>query len=182
MIAAMRVRPSCLLLLSASLFALPACGGDDKRPPHVAHEDAAAQVRRVAARWTDTVEDAGFLENDPNGVLHFRILTTRTLALGETGAATLRVERDETYATKLGDFHCTSKGDVPGRAAYAWNEGEAEVRVALDAATLPRTCEQPGFPVPTKSLPAATMLFVLRSDRLVGKTNARDRSGLLPAQ
>ncbi len=172
--------PSILLLLSFAALALAACGGDDKPPPKVAHETADAQIKRVGVRWSDSVEDRGFLENDPNGVLQFKVTTTRTFVLGEGAKVSLHVDRDETFETKLGHFHCTARGDLTGAAAYSWAAGEAEIRIDLPEATLPRHCEQPAFPVTAKSLPASTTLLVLRSDRLIGKTSARDRTVLLP--
>lgn len=137
-------------------------------------------MKRVGVRWTDTVEDKGFLDNDPNGVLEFRVTTTRTFTLVDGGLVKLRVERDELFKTRLGDFRCAAKGDLAGTASYAWSAGEAEVRLDLPNASLPRRCEQPGFPITAKSLPPSTMLLVLRSDRLIGKTSARDRTVLLP--
>jgi hypothetical protein len=94
----------------------------------------------------------------------------------------MHVERDETFATKLGSFHCKTKGDLDGTAAYGWNAGEAELRVDLPPANLRRACQEPGFPVSVKALPAAVMLLVLRSDRLIGKTSALDHTVLLPQQ
>lgn len=174
----MRAPAVCLFALSA--LALPACGGDDKPPPKVAHESAGAQIKRVGVRWQDTVEDKGFLENDPNGVVEFHVLTTRTLTLGDGSSARIHIERDERFQTKLGPFHCRAKGDVAATATYAWDGGDAEIRLDLSEASLPRSCDQPGFPVTAKSLPGAAMLLVLKSDRLLGKTNARDRTVLLP--
>lgn len=173
-------------LVSLAMLAAPllvaACGGDDARPPTVAHETAGAQVKRVAVRWGDTVEEEGFLENDPNGVLSFRVVTARELSLGEGAAATMRIERDETFDTRLGTFRCKARGELTGSAAYAWQAGEAEVRVTWPSAELPRTCETPGFPVTAKSLGAQVMVLVLRSDRLIGKASLRDRTVLLPLQ
>lgn len=180
-----RLRPLATLAALASLAAplvLAACGGDEGPPPKVAHESAGTQVKRVAERWGDTVEEEGFLENDPNGVLQLHVVTTRKLTLGDGAAASLRVDRDETFHTKLGTFRCKAGGTLSGSAAYAWRAGEAEVRVRLPPAELPRTCETAGFPVTTRSLGAAEMLFVLRSDRLVGKSSAGDRTVLLPLQ
>lgn len=168
--------------IACALVALAGCGGDDKPPPQVAHESAAAQLKRVATRWGDTVEDRGFLENDPNGVTEFLVTTTRTLTLGDGLAATLHVERDERFVTKLGNFRCVAKGDVPARAAYTWNGGEAQVRIALAEASLPRRCDPPSFPVTAKVLPSQTMVLLLRSDRLLGRSSARDRTVLLPLQ
>ena len=138
------------------------------------------QVRRVATTWSETVEEDGFLQNDPNGVSRFRVITKRTLTLGEGAAATLRVERDETFETRVGAFRCKVKGDVPAVAAYAWQAGDPEVRLTLPGASLPRTCDPPAFPVATKELGASTMVLLLRSDRLIGKTSARDRTVMLP--
>lgn len=170
-----------LSVLAAPLL-VAACGGDDARPPTVARESAGAQVKRVAVRWGDTVEEEGFLENDPNGVLHFRVVTARKLSLGEGAAASMRIERDETFDTRLGTFRCKARGELTGSAAYAWQAGEAEIRVTLPSAELPRTCETPGFPVSAKSVGAQAMVLVLRSDRLIGKTSPRDRTVLLPLQ
>lgn len=175
-----RLRPLATLAALAAPLVLAACGGDEGPPPKVAHEGAGTQVKRVAVRWGDTVEEEGFLENDPNGVLRFHVVTTRALTLGDGAAASLRIDRDETFQTKLGTFRCKAAGTLSGSAAYAWQSGEAEVRVRLPAAELPRACETGGFPVTTRSLGAAEMLFVLRSDRLVGKSSARDRTVLLP--
>ena len=175
-------------LLDSRLFAiafalgLSACGNEDKKPPVVAHESAAAQVKRVATRWSDTIEETGFLQNDPNGVLEFRVVTTRTLALGDGGAASMRVERDESFQTKVGRFHCKAKGEIAGSATYAWDAGEAAVRVELPAGSLPRACEQGGFPVAAKVLSASSLRLVLQSDRLVSRGAARDRTVLLPVQ
>lgn len=168
------------LLALATVLGVAACGGEDKPPPKVARENPGAQMKRVATRWADTLEDTGFLERDPNGVLEFRVTTTRTLTLGDGADAKLRVERDETFKTRLGNFHCKAKGDLAGSATYTWDRGDPVVRVELPAAELPRACEQGGFPVATKALPASTMLLVLRSDRLVGRASTRDRTILLP--
>jgi hypothetical protein len=181
----MRFRPSLHLaglLLFAALPALSGCGDEPGPPPKVARESAGAQVQRVAKQWGDTVEEEGFLENDPNGVLEFQVVTTRKLTLGEGTAAAMHIERDETFHTKLGLFRCKVKGDLNGTARYAWQGGDAEVRVDLPAASLPRSCETPGFPVTAKSLGDTTMVMVLKSDRLIGKTSARDRTVLLPLQ
>ena len=175
----MRALGSLSIVLIASGLVV-ACGGDPAPPPKVAREGAGAQVRRVATKWSETVEEDGFLENDPNGVSRFRVRTTRTLALGEGSAATLRVERDETFETRTGTFRCKVKGEVPAAASYAWHAGEAEVRLALSGASLPRACDPPAFPVATKELGASEMVLVLRSDRLIGKTSPRDRTVMLP--
>ncbi len=137
------------------------------------------RARRCGA-WSETVEEDGFLENDPNGVSRFRVITKRTLALGEGAAATLRVERDERFETRAGPFRCKVKGDVPASAAYAWQAGEPEVRLSLSGASLPRACDPPAFPVATKEIGASTMVLLLRSDRLIGKTSPRDRTVMLP--
>src|SRR5689334_2891170 len=143
-------------LLALAVLAAPvlgaACGGDDRPPPKVAHESAGAQVKRVAVRWGDTVVEDGFLENDPNGVLQLHVVTTRTLSLGNGGAVSMRVERDETFQTKSGTSRCKAKGEVAGSATYEWRSGEAEVRLSLSPGELPRTCETPGFPVLVKAL------------------------------
>jgi hypothetical protein len=181
----MRARrgPGLLSLTAIAAALLPAaCGGDGEPPPRVARESAGAQVKRVSVRWSDTVEEEGFLEKDPHGVLQFRVVTTRKLSLGDGTSVSLRIERDETFHTKLGTFRCKAGGELTGSAVYTWQSGEAEVRVSLPSAELPRTCETAGFPVMAKSLGAATMVFLLRSDRLVGKTSARDRTVLLPLQ
>jgi hypothetical protein len=175
------LRPSSLAVIAAPIL-LAACGGDDGPPPKVARESAGAQVKRVAVRWGDTVEEDGFLENDPNGVLRFHVVTARKLSLGQDAAVSLRIERDETFETKLGTFRCKAKGDLTGSATYAWQSGEAEVRITLPSAELPRSCETPGFPVTTRSVGASALVFLLRSDRLVGKTSPRDRAVLLPLQ
>ncbi len=176
----MRARSLLPFVLLATVLGGAACGGEDKPPPKVARESPGAQMKRVATRWADTVEDTGFLERDPNGVLEFHVTTTRTLTLGEGDAAKLHVERDETFKTRLGNFHCKAKGDLAGAAAYTWDGADPVVRVELPAADLPRACEQGGFPVPVKALPASTLLLALRSDRLVGRASARDRTVLLP--
>ena len=168
------------ILVATSFFGGAGCGGDAEPPPKVAREGAGVQVRRVATRWTDTVEEEGFLENDPNGVVQFRVFTKRTLTLGEGDSVTLRVERDERFETRVGTFRCKAKGDLPGVATYAWQAGEAELRLRLPDASLPRACDPPGFPVAAKVLPAQSMVLVLRSDRLIGRTSARDRTVLLP--
>lgn len=178
----MRVSRLSPLASLATALSLAACGGDDAPPPKVARETAGAQVKRVSARWGDTVEEEGLLENDPNGVLRFRVVTSRELSLGEGAAVSMRVERDETFETKAGTFRCKAKGELTGSATYAWQSGEAEVRVSLPSAELPRACDAGGFPVMTRSVGATTMAFVLRSDRLIGKTSARDRTVLLPLQ
>lgn len=176
----MRARSLIPFVLPATLLGLAACGGDEKPPPKVAHESAGTQVKRVATRWSDTVEDTGFLDRDPNGVLEFHVLTTRTLTLGEGASARLRVERDETFKTKVGNFRCKARGELAGTVTYAWDAGDPVLRVELPAADLPRACEQGGFPVQAKALPASTMRLVLKSDRLLGRASARDRTVLLP--
>lgn len=158
-----------------------ACASEPPPPPRVAHESAAAQVQRVSKRWGDTVEESGFLQNDPNGVLQFKVTTERAFTL-DGRKVHVHVERTETFQTTLGAFRCKARGDVDGTATYAWQAGDPEVRVDLPAASLPRMCTPPGFPVSAKALPDSTHLFVLESDRLVGKTNARDRTILLPLQ
>lgn len=168
------------ILVAACIVGIAACGGEPPPPPTVAREGAGVQVRRVATRWTDTVEEEGFLENDPNGVVKFRVVTKRTISLGEGESATLRVERDETFDTRVGTFRCKAKGEVTGVATYAWQAGEAEVRLRWPDASLPRACDPPGFPVAAKVLPGHAMVLVLRSDRLIGRTSARDRTVLLP--
>lgn len=176
----MRASPFALLALLAASSFVAACGGDEAPPPKVARETPAAQVKRVATRWGDTVEEDGFLENDPHGVLRFRVVTKRTLSLGEGASAKLRIERDEAFETKLGNFRCKAAGELSGSATYAWQSGEAEVRVVLPPAELPRKCETPGFPVMAKAIGASTLVFLLRSDRLLGKASASDRAVLLP--
>jgi len=175
------LRPLVVLTLVV-LHGAVACGGDSGPPPKVAREDAGTQLRRVATRWGDTFEDDGALVNDPNGVQTFHVVTARTLTLGDVGRASLRIERTESFQTKLGPFRCKAKGTLAGTATYAWQAGEAQVRIELPAADLPRACEQPGFPVPAKVLGAETTMLVLRGDRLIGRTAARDRTLLFPLQ
>lgn len=163
-------------------FAAAACGGDRGPPPEAPHAGADAQVKSVAKRWGDTVEESGFLQNDPNGVLHFRVITSRKVTLGDGSSVSVHVDRKETFETKLGPFHCTAKGDLTGKASYAWRSGEPEVTLELAGGRLPRKCEEPGFPVTIKAVDAARSVLLLRSDRLIGKTNARDSTVLLPLE
>lgn len=180
--AALRSPSIATVICLCSAAAIGGCGGDEKKPPVVAHESAASQVKRVATRWGDTIEETGFLQNDPNGVLELHVVTTRALTLGDGAGATMRVERDEVFTTKVGRFHCKVKGDLTGSATYAWEVGEAAVRVELGAGSLPRACEQGGFPVAAKVFGASALHLVLQSDRLVSRGASRDRVILLPLQ
>jgi hypothetical protein len=177
----MGVHPFLSFLLFVPV-ALSACGGDAERPAKVVRETPGVQLRRVATRWGDTVEEEGFLSGDPNGVVQFRVVTARTFVLGDGAAVTLHIERDETFQTNLGAFRCKAKGDLSGTARYAWQADDPEVRIETAAGELPRSCDRPGFPVTAKALGSATLVFVLRGDQLLGKTSARDRTVLLPLQ
>ena len=180
--AALRLPPIAKVMCLCAAAAIGGCGGDEKKPPVVQHESAASQVKRVATRWGDTIEETGFLQNDPNGVLELRVVTTRALTLGDGATASMHVERDEVFTTKAGRFHCKAKGDLAGSATYAWEAGEAAVRVDLGAGSLPRACEQGGFPVAAKVFGATALRLVLQSDRLVSRGASRDRVVLLPLQ
>lgn len=171
------------LFLPLAVFGLLAgCGNDSAPPPKVARESAGVQVRRVATQWGDTVSEEGFLEGDPNGVSEFHVVTRRTFVLTDDSRVNVHIERDEVYTTKLGPFRCKAKGDLKGAVRYAWVSDEAEVALTLGPAELPRTCDRPGFAVMSKSLGETKLTLYLRSDQLIAKTSARDRTVLLPLQ
>lgn len=165
-----------------ALLWLAGCGGDAKPPPKAAHEGAGTQVKRVAVRWGDTVEEDIFLGHDPHGVRRLQVITRRQLTLGDGASAALRVDRDEVFHMDLGTFRCKAGGTLKGDARYAWHAGEAEVHLALPDGELPRACDRPGFPILAKALGATEMVLVLRGDRLIGKSSARDHTVLLPLQ
>ncbi len=177
----MKLRRTFTLVAIALAPLLSACGGESSPPPKVAMETAGTQIRRVATRWGDTVEEGGFLENDPHGVLEFHVVTSRSLTLGDEQAS-LRIERNETFKTKVGGFRCKAQGTLSGSVVYTWQAGEAQANVMFEGADLPRRCDPPAFPVLTKSLGPTALVLVLRSDRLIGRASARDRTVLLPSQ
>ncbi|MEZ4296084.1 MAG: hypothetical protein R3B70_14010 [Polyangiaceae bacterium] len=176
------MRARWLLLVGVGLVSVAGagCGEGEKPPPKVARETAGTQIKRVAERWGDAIEEEGFLGHDPSGVTRYRVVTKRTLTFGQGDAATVRIERDEMFETSLATYQCQAKGELHGKARFAWVVGEAEARVQLPAGQLPRTCKPAGFPVTAKALQAETMVLLLRSDRLIGRASGHDHTVLLP--
>lgn len=161
-----------------------ACGGSEKPRP-VAHEGAFDHLRRIGHVWSSDNEDDGLLTNDPNGVSTFHVHTKMILTLEPDGVnAKETIDREESFQLVTGErFACRVKGDVRARAEYAWSDG-GDVSVTIDSGTaeLPRACDRPGFPVPTKSLARKTTRYLLRSDQLVSTEGVRTRETLLPIQ
>lgn len=178
---ALSLRLALSLSLSLAL-ALSACGGGEAAPRTVATEDP-VHLLRIGAVWEERGLEEGFLEDDPQGVAFYRVESVSRVTFVRGGAARQAITRHELFKTKAGaEFHCESTGTVEARAAYR-REGR-ELRVALEngEAALPRSCREPGFPVPAKRVARGTTVFALRSERLVAIDPPRSRAVLLPVQ
>ncbi len=176
----MRAHRTGALALS---LALSACGGGDAAPRTVAVEDPEAHLLRIGSVWEERGLEEGFLENDPQGIAFYRVESVSRVTFVRGGAARQAITRHELFKTKAGaEHHCESTGTVEARVAYR-REGH-ELRVVLEngEAALPRSCREPGFPVPAKRVARGTTVFALRSERLVAIDPPRSRAVLLPVQ
>jgi len=160
-----------------------ACSSAPEKPPAAIVEDPKAHLFRIGTVWQETSVDEGFLENDPKGVAFFRIGTKVRVELAEDGKTRENIVRDELFRMRDGaEYHCVARGSVSGSAQYLREGYEIRVVLANAPGSLPRQCKESGFPVTAKEISEVSVLFALRSDRLVAIRPAHVHSVLLPIQ
>ena len=157
------------------------CGGAEQ-PAAKVYEDPGAKVRSIARVWQELSIDEGHYERDPNGVASFRIQTSVKLELDEAGGRQV-VQREEVFGMRDGrEFRCRTEGKVPLRVRYRRERDEIRVDLDNDDTRLPRRCQPVGFPVLSKEVPAASVTFALRAERLVAIRPGHVRATLLPLE
>ena len=99
-----------------------------------------------------------------------------------TGVET--IDREERYQMTSGAaYTCRIKGDQRLRVEYGFREGDVVVRIESGTAELPRACDKPGFPVPTKTYSPKVTSVVLLKEELVtvdpdGRRVMRERGAM----
>ena len=169
------------MLASALLLLVVACAGPPGPRPVVKTEDPADHLLRIASVWQQAATEEGLLEGDPKGIAHFRVISNIELTLPKDGKAIERIRRTEEFRTVHGSrFHCTTSGTLGALAHYERKGDEIRVVLETEGGNLPRSCAEPGFPVPTKEVPALRVVFALRSDQLVAIEPPSLRASFIP--
>ena len=161
---------------------LVGCGGAQETGPEppkkVRAED---RILLVGTSWQEASQSKGF----PNQAdIAFMQTTERMTVHLKAGARTALVdlEADELLRSPQGrEYHCTVTGSVQASVKYAWKLEEPALVLRVPAATLRRSCKEPGFPNPSKRFDALNATYVLRGDRLVAIDPPTLRSALLPS-
>lgn len=183
------VLSSCLLSscrwralgLGALLAACAGASGPPPAPPSVQGPEEA--IAGIGTAWEARYTDKG-LRSSPSPIASFdrQLLSRLELTRGQTVALESISFQERFTLRDAREVRCQGRVDSQVNVAYGARGGEPALQLEWPALSQPRSCDDPGAPIPPFERPAGRARFVLRSDQLVGVEPALEKRVFLPAE